>query len=82
MRDAHVCLARKSAETQSAKWSNQEGWNMSKADIAEATRDFIFNQTMLRIKDPERSVPQLWVNSRVAFWRNTNAARCAGSFGT
>ena len=29
---------------------------MSKADIAEATRDFIFNQTMLRIKDPERSV--------------------------
>lgn len=29
---------------------------MSPTDLAGATRDFIFNQTMLRIKDPERSV--------------------------
>lgn len=29
---------------------------MSRDDNAEATRDFIFNQTMLRIKDPERSI--------------------------
>ncbi|WP_439815474.1 lactoylglutathione lyase [Zavarzinia sp. CC-PAN008] len=26
-------------------------------DVAEATRDFIFNQTMLRIRDPEKSIP-------------------------
>ena len=29
---------------------------MSRADNADATRDFIFNQTMLRIKDPEKTV--------------------------